>query len=369
MRVEIARSFEQIQLNAQQWEDLLSRSQTHTVFQTREWLQSWWSVFGHGCEMLFLQAIEGERVLAFAPLMVSEPHRGGRQVRFIGDPHADYCDFVISERPREIVPLFFEELLKLPLRWEGLALRNIPEGSATPQVLQYTSECLDHPVLIERRSRCLSLGMKEDAQAARKLSKKYSLRRPGNYLQRQGELVVRDFDSLAEAEAHLERFFCQHVDRWHGTRSPSLFRHQANRDLYTEVLRRLFDSGRVLFSVVEFNGHPVSYHYGYDYNGSVLWYKPSFDMGFHKRSPGLILVKHLIDYGLAAGRHELDFTIGDEDFKHRFANVERHNVSLKIFRQHRSYFLESSYRAARRLARSALNETRKASLKLASLQR
>jgi hypothetical protein len=45
------------------------------------------------------------------------------------------------------------------------------------------------------------------------------------------------------------------------------------------------------------------------------------------------LLKHLLEYALARGVRELDFTIGPEIFKYRFANRIRWNYAVRVFRR------------------------------------
>ena len=90
--------------------------------------------------------------------------------------------------------------------------------------------------------------------------------------------------------------------------------------------------GWLQFSIVEFNGEPIAFHFGFDYCGCVTWYKPSFDMRFAEHSPGLLLTRQLIEDGLRRSRRELDFTIGDEAFKGRFSSLQRYNWNLGIYR-------------------------------------
>jgi CelD/BcsL family acetyltransferase involved in cellulose biosynthesis len=82
---------------------------------------------------------------------------------------------------------------------------------------------------------------------------------------------------------------------------------------------------------VEFNGQPIAFHFGFDYFGSLIWYKPSFDVRYAEHSPGLLLTRKIIEDGLQRSKRELDFTIGEEAFKDRFANVSRFNVTLSVY--------------------------------------
>ena len=84
--------------------------------------------------------------------------------------------------------------------------------------------------------------------------------------------------------------------------------------------------------MAELDGQPIAFHYGFNYAGSLIWYKPTFDVAQAKHSPGLVMLDHLIGYALDHRLRELDFTLGDEAFKRRFTNHVRQNVSVQIFR-------------------------------------
>lgn len=95
-------------------------------------------------------------------------------------------------------------------------------------------------------------------------------------------------------------------------------------------------------------------HYGFDYDGVVTWYKPSFDPAFAAHSPGLALLRQLIGYALTNGRRELDFTWGAEPFKARFTNHSRRLVRLQVFRGSLHHKLALANRSLRALARRAV---------------
>jgi CelD/BcsL family acetyltransferase involved in cellulose biosynthesis len=139
----------------------------------------------------------------------------------------------------------------------------------------------------------------------------------------------------------VDRFFAQHIARWSDTATPSLFVDPRNQQFYRELARELSRRRWLLCTVVEFDDEPVAFHYGFDYNGAVLWYKPSFNRRYARMSPGLVLVRHLIGYAIQESRHELDFTIGDEPFKGRFTNTTRKTLRFRVFRDPLRFLYES----------------------------
>ncbi len=156
-------------------------------------------------------------------------------------------------------------------------------------------------------------------------------------------------------EPYIDEFFEQHVRRWAGRETPSLFTDVRNRVFYRRLAAELADAGSLLFSVVEFNDQPVAFHYGFDYNGVVMWYKPSFDIAYAHQSPGLVLLRNLMGYAIEQNRTEFDFGVGDEEFKQRFTNTKRMTTRIRIYRNRVRFAVDLSKRnlveAMNRLAR------------------
>jgi CelD/BcsL family acetyltransferase involved in cellulose biosynthesis len=242
--------------------------------------------------------------------------------------------------------------------WDILDLGSVP--SESPSVAMLTSLCEDagFRVMVHDQFVCPTLLVRGHERAAHRMLNKPSLRRRQNYFERIGRLGFRDLRSASDIEPYLDAFFDQHTARWSRTSTPSLFREAANRTFYRDLMSRLDGTGWLLFSLIEFDDQPIALHYGFDYNDTLIWYKPSFDPAFAARSPGLVLVRHLIRRVLEDGRRELDFSIGDEPFKRRFTNTLRKTVHVQIFRSPARYVFERSRRRVMAAVRRAVTTVR-----------
>ena len=118
---------------------------------------------------------------------------------------------------------------------------------------------------------------------------------------------------------HLDSFFAQHIARWQATPFPSLFREPAQRQFYRTLSTQAADTGWLRFTRLDWDGHPIAFHFGACYEGSYLWYKPSFDVELARQSPGEVLLRQLLLAAMVEGAETFDFGLGDEAFKQRFA--------------------------------------------------
>lgn len=353
MRTVIARQLPDLAVTAAEWNAVAGASETNSVFQTYEWFCAWWHCLGAGHELMVVRVYDGDRLVGLAPMAISTAG-GERVLRFAGDSKADYLDFLAAGDKPAVLEAIFSRLYAERESWERIHLHNIPEHSSTLPLVQRL--CAQHDLrhIIENNVVCPTLMIRGHEAQARQIAAKYSLRRPAKRFERMGRISFRHLSSEQEATAHLDAFFDQHVRRWGDTDSPSLFLDPRIRDFYRELVRRLLPTGWLLFSVVELDGRPISFHFGFDYNRKLIWYKPAFDVSLSRYSPGLVMLKNLVDYALAGGHDELDFTIGNEPFKERYSNKVRYNCDISIFKHPGQYYFESVLRRSRRLLKQAL---------------
>lgn len=332
LRVSLVRSLAETGLDADGWNALVARSQTNSIFQTYQWTTSWLQAFGEQFEPHLFVASRDGRPVAIAPMVLNRaavyPERA---LRFIGSGRADYCDFIASGAESEALTAVVDALLDHP-GWDVVHLGNIPAVSPTTEALRIACEARHIGVKVHYQYPCPVLVIDGHEAEARRILDKPSLRRCQRTFERAGPCHERDLMRAAEIEPHLQAFFLQHIGRWHGTDSPSLFLEERNRYFYRLLTQALDGTGWLMFSIIESNGRPAAFHFGFDYNGSLIWYKPAFDASLADLSPGNIMVRHLIEQALRRQRRELDFTVGDEAFKKRFTNQVRHTMRVEIYR-------------------------------------
>lgn len=342
LKVTLAAGPEADDLCEHRWNDLAAQNETNSVFQTHQWARSWWSAFRDEHESMLFTVHDGARMVGLAPLVLNRGQRDG-VVHFLGDSRADYCD-VLAASNKPAVLQAVVDALREDDRWSVVELNNIPAASQTVPLMKAICERAGWSVIAGTQYTCPALLVRGHESEAAAILNKESLRRRENFLRKAGTLQIRDLKTAEEIEPLLDTFFRQHIARWKNTGTPSLFEQARNRNFYRRVTREVAPAGWLTFTVVEFNDAPVAFHFGFDYEGALLWYKPSFDPAMASRSPGMVLLRHLIRSTIDQGRRELDFTLGDEEFKKRFTNVVRHTSKMRIFRDRSRYVYERSRR-------------------------
>lgn len=288
------------------WDGALASGPTDTVFLTRAYQRAWWRALGRGS--LLLIGTDG----LLAPLFAD-----GGMVFLTGSGGSDYLDLIGDPAPGAIEAALDAAREATP-EFVGFRFYHVPEGSPTPARLAVAADALGL-TLVEEESLPTPVLDLTDAEAAREALGKKSLRRREAWLRNHGLLELRHLSDGGTIEPLLDSLFEQHRARWAGTASPSLFEDPRQREFYRGLVREAADAGWLRWSDVRWDGRIVACHLGFARNGTWLWYKPAFDPGLAKRSPGEVLLKSMLEAAVGEGARVFDFGLGDEPFKRRFA--------------------------------------------------
>ena len=313
LTIQILHDFDDPALGPGRWEALLGKGDTATVFVTRPYQQAWWDVFGRG-DLLLTAAEEEGRVVALAPLFAE-----AGMVFFVGSGGSDYLDFIGDIRNPEVLVALLEVVMEQVPDFLGFRFYHVPDASRTGVKLQAAAERLGLICYDEGHLAAPALDLAGDPDVARAATRKKSLRRHERWFRREGTLTVQHLTDGAAIRPHLPVFFEQHIARWAETPYPSLFNDPSQRAFYERLTERAGDGGWLRFTRLDWNGQPIAFHFGFNYRGVYMWYKPSFAIDLSRRSPGEVLLRQLLLDAIAEGAHTFDFGLGDEAFKQRFA--------------------------------------------------
>jgi CelD/BcsL family acetyltransferase involved in cellulose biosynthesis len=327
-RTEIISDFSVLSKLGGEWDELWKSDNRRTIFGTFAWARASWHAFGSRSSLFAIVAWRGDQLTAILPLVAVD-----NTLQFLGYVTSDYNDLVCSRSTAaDSAAAVLQALTEMSIPWRRCVLGNLPQHSKLLDGLSSVSDRIQLRTHLSVGANCPSIDLSVDAdRTLEEILKKKSLRRHETKLSRLGEIRFRHIDSRCEAKAHLPMFFRQHIARRAMCGDRSILCSEDVRVFY-EYLLDQFDLQRELrFSVVELDSRPIAYHLGFEENGTFVWYKPTFDVDLWEFSPGEVLLKKLLEYARTRNLTEFDFTIGDERFKHRFANQITTNYTLEIY--------------------------------------
>jgi CelD/BcsL family acetyltransferase involved in cellulose biosynthesis len=332
MRFVLSRRLTELPVDRLQWNALVAETAGSTVFQTYEWFECWWTAFGYRHQLFLITAWDGGSLVGIAPLMVLR-RAGLRQLEFVGSPNADYQDFILGTNAVELLPLLVRYLSEQRGEWDMMVLRNVPTDSPTFALLPPAMRLLGLGVTDLERVACPTLEISSRPVEIRRLIDGYSFRRRLKQLRCHGELTFTRFCTATQVDRYLPQFFEQYVERRRGSVAADVLSRADVRAFFVALAESMLSSGWLHFSALECAGRPIAFHFGFEFRGRLYWYKPSFDPKLARQSPGTALLSYLIRESLERGLKELDFTVGAEAFKYRYATSQRTNANVRVFRR------------------------------------
>ena len=329
LHCDIITDFTRLMTLAQEWQSWTDHNPLANVFQRWGWTSAFWTAYAHTLSLFAVVVYNGTKALGILPLV-----RRGNRLEFLGSPEFDYNDLLCEDGAAPVVlAAALDALLQLPHAWHSGVLNHLPANSLIVTSIPFLPSHLRRhlQLLVE----CSSPAVVFDEDKEHRfdtLIAKDQLKRYEKKLQKIGSVSFRHIETPEEARAHLKTFFYQHITRqaMNGIRSQFL---DPKRRVFYESLVAQCDLRTCLrFAVLELDSRPVAYHFGAHYNSKFICYKPTFDVNYWDYCPGDVLFRHLFRYLRESDIDEFDFSIGDEDFKFRFANRVKNNYVMYIQR-------------------------------------
>jgi hypothetical protein len=94
-------------------------------------------------------------------------------------------------------------------------------------------------------------------------------------------------------------------------------------------------------SILSLNNDIIAIHYGFHDGISYYYYIPTYDNKYSKYSPGLILIKYLIEYSYDNKLKSFEFMQGTEEYKFKFTNTTRDLYHIDLYKGVRGYITKS----------------------------
>lgn len=306
--------FDDPAITPEKWNALTDKSPVNEIFLTWEWQHTWWESFGRG-KLLLIAAEESGHLIAMAPLFADSG-----MLFFVGSGGSDYLDFIGDITRPGILENFLSIAANETPGFCGFRFYHIPDGSPTANQLRKETISGKWTLYDEGSLPAPYLDMQKFPEQARLATLKKSLVRHEKWFSKSGSLEVSHYVKNEDISPWLGTFFRQHISRWSVTGYPSLFESESQCLFYTRLSKNLSGTDFLHFTVIQWQGKPIAFHFGFWYHRKFLWYKPSFEIEWAKHSPGEVLIRQLMLQAIQTEAAIFDFGLGDESFKNRFAS-------------------------------------------------
>lgn len=307
----------------EEWDALLGRSDV-SVFQSWEWLHTWWKHFGRGRLWILALRRDGE-LCGLAPLAISR-YMGTplRRVTFLGTGSSDYLQFIVAaDMLEEGTARLLEHVAERRREWDfcdwqqipadsPLATLPAPAGAESDRFVQEVCPYVPLPPRWEEFTAGIGKKLRSNIGYHRRLLER--------------EFTIEWITAANGATArHMEGFFRLHQRRWNGRGLPGAFAGNRSRRFHVEAAEALNARGWLRLHVLRLNGEDQAALYCFGYRGKGYYYLGGFEPSLGRYSLGTVLTAHAIERAIGEGAREFDFLRGDEPYKYVWKAQDRHN--------------------------------------------
>jgi CelD/BcsL family acetyltransferase involved in cellulose biosynthesis len=304
------------------WNTLLARSRSNTLFLTWEWQTTWWRCLGEGDLWLLAWHDEG-RLVAIAPLYLHRDGAGLRRFDLVGCVEvSDYLDLIVEQGREQAVYSALLDWLHSDAcpGWDVTGLCNLAETSLTHRLLPELAagRGLEAVTTLEDVCPLIQLPDSFETYLQEILSKKqrHEVRRKLRRIEEEATVRWYVVDSTSDLSQEIDAFVRLHrlsKQEKHG------FMTEEMEAFFRAIMQTLHAAGWLHLAFIEVNGAKAAAMLSFIYDGRLLVYNSGYDpASYAELSPGIALTTRVIEDAIQRGLRVFDFLQGNEVYKYRF---------------------------------------------------
>jgi CelD/BcsL family acetyltransferase involved in cellulose biosynthesis len=304
------------------WEKLLERSSTNTIFQTWVWNRLWWKHFGRSRDLLLLTVREsGGKLLGIAPLFYTPDGDNQRTLQFVGGTDlSDYLDFIVARGSEASFYSAIADFLgSSPDLWDVLDLHCLPAESPTLKIFRKLCDQKGFRETLTIEDVCPRVELPSswnEFLSGMSQKERHEIRRKIKKIQRESEeyrYIAIDSASFPEG---IQSFLELHQK---SDTQKMAFMNPERKRFFREMAWTLLQKGWLEILFLEADHNRLASLLNFRYRDTVYAYNSGYDPEFGRWSPGWVLISHSIQDAIQGGVKVYDFMRGNESYKYRFS--------------------------------------------------
>jgi len=333
-------SFESLE---DEWNSLLDRNRSGSVFLTWDWLYTWWSKFRGECLLNIVTVRDSTgKLVGLGPFCVNDQW-GGLPVKaltFLGSSHisSEYLD-IISDPDYEydVALAIFNSLRSNSLEWDCLIFTDTLRTSSVYNYFKRIAFEKSYSVKETVSEICpyLNLSDSQDATLSKfKSQLRSTIKRRTKKLEKKG-VKLKVATNSDEVSNYIEKLFDLHQKRWNIKGKKGNFKDDIVKSFHAEVAMRLLSRGLLGLYTLQVDDKIIAALYSFQFKGTLFYFQSGFDPEWSSYSPGTVLMWKCVSDAIDRGLTKFDYLRGDEFYKSTWSDQSKNTYSL-IFMPPRS---------------------------------
>ena len=329
-----------------EWLELADQCETATVFQSFEWLMTWWRHLGRRFDRrLFVVSVRDAsgKLVGIAPLMTSSWHGTPlRRLSFVGTGATDYNDVIADTEHASTIITAIYDFLAAGSNWHICDFAHLRDGgllrSHPPVETHLSSADFDHEA-------CPFLPFpNEGVDTWRALLQRYPKKTRdhiGYYERRLSGIYEVDNHYVtqpSELDGAMSALFELHMRRWNKRWLPGVLNGKRVQAFHRSIASQFLEREWLRLHILVLDGDIQAALYCFRSKERTLYYQGGFEPTLARLSLGTVLTTTAIRDAIGDGATEFDFLRGDEPYKERWTRGEsRMNVRRIMARKGTPY--------------------------------
>jgi hypothetical protein len=324
----------------QEWNSLVEKSSTATVFFRHEWFKCWWKAYGEEKELFILLLYkENNHLIGISPLMISKKYFRGfptRNIGFIENDETPCCDLILLQKEEErfkVIEKIVEYIIAKNRRWHIVLLQKVLKDSETYKNIMkvcckkglrvYERPSLNSPFL--QISGDWDLFYKNTSQRFKK-----RLRYNNNMLKKLGTISIEGYTKPDEIKKVLPEIFDVGRKSWKEKIKRSISSTKQTRDFFSNLTAETTSNGWPLIWFLRINNEIVAFEFHLQYKGIIHALRSEFDEAYKNYSIGSVLDTHIVKSIFEKGFKEYDMGGNADTYKTHWTKSNRKHVDITI---------------------------------------
>lgn len=334
--VHICRSWEELEGFRERWNSLLRANPASSIFQTPEWLASWWQAYGQNRDLLALAFADSTgAIVGIAPLYADRTRFLGLSLTTLrmvgaGSGDSDGLDFITAPGYASECAQAFVAWLYRQKEWQVCALETFPQRSPVAECLfrgvQESGMSIDStltPNFIIDLPPAWAQYVTSLDSSFRPLLTRYPRR-----LQSRFTVKFSRCEDVNDLKAQLQTLFNLHQMRWTGRGETGAFAGNERRDFYYRMATAFLQRSWLEFWQLELNGETVGAQFCFRYNDTVSLLQEGFHPKYAAEKIGYALKAYFLEEMIRTGARRYDFLGGADPYKLKFGAHQENYLNL-----------------------------------------
>src|SRR5215472_1157529 len=336
VRVHLCRTWTELEQFGQDWNTLLQGRSGASIFQTPEWLGTWWQAYGAGKSLQALVFINAQgKTFGIGPLYQEQKHFLGAPIRSLrmvgaGSGDSDDLDFITAQGYEQICAESFLAWIMKESGCDICALETLPQASLVAHSVAdalYRAGGKLYPETTPNFFIDLPPTWREYLDRLESSFRPLLTRYPKRLQSRYRIRIVR-CEREQDLDSNLQALFALHQIRWTGQGEPGAFSSSERQDFYCRMARALLKRGWLEFWLLTLDDETVAAQFCFRYGNTVYLLQEGFHPKYASEKIGYALRAHVLEEMIKTGATRYDFLGGADSYKAKYGSRQGSYLTL-----------------------------------------